>query len=383
MINEIEDRIIKHIDSQKDEIIFTAKEIWNYKELGMKEFRSSQLLMNMAKKHGFETKSNIAGLETAFKASYNKNKGRYKIAFLAEYDALPYIGHGCGHNLIAASSLGSAIGLSKTAEELDLEVYLFGTPAEESIGGKIIMHDEGCFDNIDFIMMCHPSGINAVYGNSLAISSYEVEFRGKPSHASADPFCGANALDGIISLYNNLAMLRQQLRRDARIHFIIKEGGYAVNIIPEKTVGEVALRAKDREYLKELEYKFNTLLKASANATFTQSRAKLNMPVYYEMIQNPVLAETFIKTAEDFGINKFEYRSNAGSVDIGNISHDIPALHAYLNILENPVPGHSKEFANAAISHKGLGTMLLASKIMAITSIRIISDPMLFNSLNC
>ncbi len=379
----MEDRILisDFIDSVKDEIIETAKKIWNYKELSQKEYRSSKLLQNILKKHGFEVIDGIAGLDTAFEASFNKNKGVHKIAFFGEYDALPCVGHGCGHNLIGAASLGAALGFAQIAERTGSEVYMFGTPAEETIGGKIKMLDAGCFDNLDFVLMFHPSCLNSVSGDSLAISAFDIEFRGKPAHASADPFNGKNALDGLINLYNSIAMIRQQLRSDARIHFIIRNGGQALNIIPEKATGEIALRATDRKYLELLTKKLKTLAKASASATFTKSRLKKSMPTYYEMVQDPVLAETFIQTSKEYGITDFSYRINAGSVDIGNVSHIIPSLHAYLKIADEDVPGHSREFADASKSDKAMGIMLKASKIMAVTALKVVRDKNLLEQL--
>lgn len=369
------------IDSISNELINSARKIWKFKETGLKEFKSADLLKQIISGYGFEITDKIAGLDTAFEASCNKGKGRYKIAFLAEYDALPYIGHGCGHNLIGPASLGAAAGLAQVAVDQDIEVYLFGTPAEETIGGKIIMLEAGCFDNMDMIMMFHPSTVNSVSGDSLAISSFNVEFRGKTAHASADPFNGINALDGLITLYNSLAMLRQQIRSDARIHFIIKEGGYALNIIPDKAVGEIGLRATDRKYLEYMTDKLYKMVRASASSTFTRSKIYMNMPTYFEMIQNPVLAETFTETAKEFSINDFSYRVEAGSVDIGNISHKIPSLHAYLKILDKDTPGHSREFARASVSEKAFNVMVLASKIMAITGLKVVKSKELFQKL--
>lgn len=374
-ITDIKGKITNYIESISSELKDTALEIWDLKEPSGKEYRSAELLQNLAAKYSFNIIPGAAGLDTAFEASFNKGKGIYKIAFLAEYDALPEIGHGCGHNLIGAGSLGAAAGLAQIAEDLGIEVYLFGTPAEETAGGKINMLNAGCFDNIDFMMMFHPSCLNAVNGNSLAIDSFSIEFTGNSAHAAADPFAGANALDGMITLYNNVALLRQQLRSDARIHFIIKKGGDAVNIIPDRAMGEIAIRAKDRAYLSEVTKKITQIAQASASATFTNHKMTKNMLTYFEMIQNPVLGAFFKDTAAEFGITDFIYRVNAGSVDMGNISHEIPCLHAYLNILENDnIPGHSKAFANAARKEKGLNVMVSAAKIMAVSSMKIVKD---------
>lgn len=373
--------IAEHVDSIKQELFKAARKIWQYRELSLQEHKSSKLLQSLAEKHCFTVRSGLAGMTTAFEASFNKGRGNYKIAFLAEYDALPHVGHGCGHNLIGTASLGAAVGLSKIAQKAGLEVFLFGTPAEETIGGKISMLEAGCFDEMDFIIMFHPSCLNSVSGDSLAISAFDVTFHGKPAHAAADPFNGINALDGLVSFYNSIAMLRQQLRSDARIHFIIRQGGYALNIIPEKAVGEIAIRAKDRAYLEIITEKIRKMARASASATFTKVNFRMSMPTYYEMHQHPVLADTFLKTAEELGISDFSYRINAGSVDIGNVSHRIPSLHAYLKIADEDVPGHSAEFARAAVKEESLEIMVKAAKIMAITSLKIINDPVLYAGL--
>ncbi len=220
-------------------------------ELGYQEKFASGLLCDTLEQHGFTVEREYVGISTAFCARRGNGQGP-RVAFLAEYDALPGMGHGCGHNIIATSALSAGIGLGAVIGELGGEVWVIGTPAEETDGAKVVMVQKGAFNQIDAALMIHPHAGYYYTTESLALDALEVEFFGKPSHAAAAPWEGVNALDAMLMTFNSLNALRQQIRPDARIHGIISNGGAAPNIIPDHTMARFYLRAKQRSYLNEL-----------------------------------------------------------------------------------------------------------------------------------
>ena len=369
MTLEIATAINQAIDKAADTLRQTALAVWQYKETGHNEHRSADCLCGVLETNGFAVERGLAGLPTAFEGVYNP-QGTRKVAFLAEYDALPDIGHGCGHNLIGAAALGAGIGLKAAAGRLDTAVHVFGTPAEETTGGKIDLLKAGCFNSMDYIIMFHPSMHNAVDGRSLAISAYRITYTGKPAHAAADPFNGVNALDGVVSLYQNLALWRQQLMPAFRVHCVIREGGGALNVIPARAVADVAIRASTASALQGMRDRLKAIAGAAAMATGTSFTMEPHMRTYLEMKQNPVLGRVYKDTAAAFGIQSFIYRQHTGSVDLGNVSHHIPCLHAYMAITDQPLPGHSPEFAEAARSPRALDVMVTTARIMALTAAR-------------
>ncbi|UZQ82139.1 amidohydrolase [Thermoanaerobacter sp. RKWS2] len=244
-MEELKKKVISFIDSIKGEIFEIADEIYKNPELGNQEFKASKLLKEKINGYGFLV-NEVEGLPTAFLAQKKGKKPGPKVALLAEYDALPEIGHACGHNLIAAASFGAAAALGALDEELFGEVMLVGSPAEETDGAKVILVERGIFNDVDAAMMVHPGNRTTVYTTSLAIEPLEFTYTGKAAHAAVAPHLGINALDAVILLFNGINALRQQLRPDARIHGIITEGGYTPNIIPERAVARFYVRAKEK-----------------------------------------------------------------------------------------------------------------------------------------
>ena len=235
-LNPLQNKIIAAIDAAASELVSASHQIHDKPELGYEELFASKLLEDTIESHGFHVERGLAGIPTAFRARKGNPEGP-RVAFLAEYDALPEIGHACGHNVIATSALTAAIGLGAVVEELGGEVHLIGTPAEESSGAKVDLVEKGVFDEVDAAMMIHPYKGNYTAMQSLAIDAYKVEFFGVAAHAAAAPWDGKNALDGLILLFTSLNALRQHIRPDARIHGIISHGGAAPNIVPEYTEG--------------------------------------------------------------------------------------------------------------------------------------------------
>ena len=309
------------------------------------------------------------GISTAFCARKGNGKGP-RVAFLAEYDALPELGHGCGHNIIATSALSAGIGLGALVDQTGGEVWVIGTPAEETDGAKVIMVEKGAFNQIDAALMIHPHAGYYYLTESLALDAIEVEFFGKPSHAAATPWEGVNALDAMLVTFSSVNALRQQILPDARIHGIISNGGTAPNIIPDHTMGRFYLRAKQRSYLNELNQKFLSCVKGAAIATGTRYETRMYENPFDNMLNNLVLAERM----RDYligviGVTKVDRApEHFGSIDMGNVSHIVPAVHVLVDITQGrPLSLHTPDFQAAAITPYADATILRAGKALALT----------------
>jgi len=333
--------VIKSIDSVKERLIEIAKNIHNNPELGFKEYRASALLTAELARYEFQVEKNIAGIETAFKATYQGTSAKPKIGFLAEYDALPDIGHGCGHNLICTASIGAAIGLTSVMHDLPGTIVVLGTPAEETSGTKVLMARKGIFKDIDAAMMFHPSNRNAVESTSSAIDAIEFTFKGKAAHASESPHEGINALEAVILLFNAINGLREHVKEDVRMHGIITEGGNAPNIVPEKAVARFYIRAATREYLDEVVEKVKNCAEGAALATGTKLNLRYYENSFKNLAPNHALAEVFKHNLSSLGVKKISPKlAMRGSTDMGDVSHAVPAIHPYLSIAPKSVALH-------------------------------------------
>jgi amidohydrolase len=367
-------KIFNEVEKIKDEIIILSKNIHNNPELGFKEYKTSNFIKDLLKKHNFTIEENVGGLDTAFKA---RSKGKEKgpaVAFLAEYDALPEIGHGCGHNLIAATSTAAAIALSKLMHDMPGEVILIGTPAEEGGGGKIILLEKGVFDDVDYALMAHPSTKALIGRKGLATTDIKLEFFGKAAHSSA-PEDGINALQAVIQTFNMIDSVRAQFPLKATINGIITKGGTAANIIPDYASCELCPRAKTVADLDKVIDKINTVVKAAE--TLTGATSKMSMgSIYAERYSNRVMDEIYKKYMEIQG-EKVEYPDpdmKVGSSDIGNVSLKVPTIHPYFKIADPEVKSHSKDFANAAITDRAHESAIKTAKALACTAYEILTN---------
>lgn len=258
---------IQNIVSElRDELQSLSDYIYENPEMGFEETLSSKAHVDVLKRHGFEVECPYLGIDTAFRATYRGEKEGPTVAFLSEYDALPGVGHGCGHNMLGTTDTGAGIALSKLVDEIGGTVVVLGTPAEETSGVKVNMADADTFNDIDIALCIHPSDGNYTSGTSMAMEALEFIFYGKTAHAAAAPFEGINALDAVINMFNGINSLRQQIRPEARVHGVIKEGGEAANVIPDFTRAEFYVRAMDLPYLKELKEKVIRCAEAGALA---------------------------------------------------------------------------------------------------------------------
>ncbi|WP_282141351.1 M20 family metallopeptidase [Cytobacillus oceanisediminis] len=384
-LSELKEAIKKNVEDNKELYLSASHQIHATPEIGNEEFFASGLLSGILEKEGFEVERAVAGHETAFLARKKSDKPGPSIAFLAEYDALPGLGHGCGHNIIGTTSVAAAIALSKVIDETGGEAVVFGTPAEEggpngSAKGSFVKH--GLLEGIDAALMVHPSNHTRLTSSSLAVDPLDFEFIGKPAHAAASPEEGINALDAVIQLFNGINALRQQLKDDVRIHGIITHGGDAPNIIPEYAKARFFIRATTRTSLNEVTRKVKAVAEGAALAT----GAKLNVIAFQNEVDNLLLNKTydqvFKEVIEDLGETVVEGdRDGIGSTDAGNISQVVPTIHPYIKIGADDLVAHTVPFREAAASVKGDEALITGAKGLALTAFQLVTDPELLKSI--
>ena len=377
-------RACQAIDRRAAELFETADWIHAHPEIGHQEVEASKRLSGMLEAAGIPVEMGTAGMATAFKAELDgKNGARPRVAILAEYDALPGLGHGCGHNLIGTSAIGAGLGLKDVIPDLDGSVWVLGTPAEESAapnsGGKVHMVNAGVFEDVDAAIMFHPGTETAVtLDRSLAARGFEFYFHGKAAHAAGAPEEGINALDAVVLMYNAISVLRQQVRSDVRIHGIILSGGAAANIIPDYAAIRYRTRADDSDYLTDVVERVVACAEGAARATGCRLEWKEYMPGYENTMPNKVLLELMSENLRTLGItvNNERRRTGRGSTDFGNVSRRVPGIEARIAITQVlETPGHSVEFREAAGSDLGRQAMLTAAKGLAMTAIDLLSNP--------
>lgn len=374
-IEKLKDSIKKHIDSLSTQLADLSQKIHDNPETSMKEHKASAWLTDFLKEKGFKVDKGIAGMPTAFRAVYGK--GKPVIAFLAEYDALPKIGHGCGHNLIATSSIAAGIATKLVIDEFGGSVIVFGTPAEEEDAGKAIMAKRGVFKGLDAAMIIHPGGGNRVVLNALACQTLDVEFFGKAAHAAADPELGINALEAMILSFNAIDALRQHIREKARIHGIITDGGEAPNVVPAHTAGTFLVRAQDDAYLDDLKERVINCFTGAAAATGAKLKYRWADVRYASMLNNIALGKLFRTNMQSLGhsIPLGEMEKWSGSSDVGNVSQPVPSIQPMIGIAPPDVLIHSVEFAKVAATKKALDIILDAAKAMAMTAADLLANP--------
>ncbi len=364
------------------ELCTISDDLYKHPELGDQEYESMKALVHLLASHGFTIETGIADRETAFKATFKGKQPGPVIAYLAEYDALPEVGHGCGHNLIGTMSVGAGIALSKQVEEVGGSVIVLGTPAEETNGAKVPMSEQGIFDEMDVAMMVHPSDSSYESGESLAMDAIQFTYYGKSSHAAASPEQGINALDSVIQLFNGINALRQHLPSDIRIHGIISEGGHAANVVPDKATAQFYVRAKERRMLNEVVNQVKHIANGAAmmtGATLEISNYELS---YDNMLTNQPLSKTFTNHLQEITKKPVQAaKQNYGSIDMGNVSQVVPAIHPYIGLDEPGLIAHTKEFADLTITDKGHQVIADGALALAKTGFEIITNPILLSEI--
>jgi amidohydrolase len=383
-VEQLKERVCEAVDRRAAQLIEAADWIHAHPEIGHQEVEAAKRLSGLLQSAGIPVEMGTAGMATAFKAELGgKGGARPRVAILAEYDALPGLGHGCGHNLIGTSAIGAGLALSEVMGDLAGSIWVLGTPAEESAapnsGGKVHMVNAGIFADVDAAIMFHPGTETAVtLDRSLAARGFEFYFHGRAAHAAGAPEDGINALDAVVLLYNAISVLRQQLRSDVRIHGIILSGGAAANIIPDYAAIRYRTRADDSEYLAEVVERVIACAEGAAKATGCRLEWTEYMPGYENTMPNKVLLDLMTHNMRSLGlqVTNERRRSGRGSTDFGNVSRRVPGIEARLAITDDwDVPGHSIQFREAAGSDQGRQAMLNAAKSLAMTAVDLLSEP--------
>ena len=356
--------------------IHAKPEVSNY------EFFASETLSEQLRKEGFEIELPAAHQRTGFAAYYKSVKPGPVIAFLAEYDALAGLGHGCGHNIFGATSCLAAAALKSVIDELGGEVRLYGTPGEEggeegSAKGSFVR--DGYFNDVDASLCVHPgsSPVNTLSSRNLANAPVDIEFWGKPAHAAAVPHLGRNALDAQILVYNAISVLRQQVTPDVRIHGIITDGGTAPNVIPEYTKSKYFLRAAAKSTVEDIYSKVEKIVEGAALQTGTKGSMKLYQNFVDNMVLSPKFDQVWAKNLKELGYDSEPqtWDVQPGSSDVGNVSQVVPVIQPMLSITDIEVPAHSQGMVEASCSQKGMDSIILGAKALAWTAVDLIQDP--------
>ncbi|MGZ8437207.1 MAG: M20 family metallopeptidase [Candidatus Limnocylindrales bacterium] len=366
------------VDANRAEILDLSHRIHANPEPAFEEVRAAAWIAEILARHGFAVEHPAGRLATAIRAvrANGKGGGSPRIGILAEYDALPGLGHGCGHNTMAASGVGAAIALATVSDDLPGEIVFLGTPAEERGSGKQFMIDDGLFDGIDAALLYHPCDRNHVETHPLASEDVDVVYTGLQAHASSDPWMGRNALDALISLFTSVGLWRQQLRPTARVHGIVKDGGTAANVIPDRTEAWFMIRSDDEADYGRMRDRFRQMCEAAALASGTTVEVAFSGRAS-TMRNNLVLAERFRANMAAYGIADQGDDPNAGSTDMANVSWVCPAIHPDLSIAPEGTPGHSILFRDAAAMPRADETTLLAATLVAQTAYELFADPAL------
>ncbi len=362
------------LNSQKKVLKNLALKIHEHPELDLVEVRACKWQVDLLRKWKFRVKSPYGGLKTAYRA--DRGRGGPVLSFMAEYDALPGVGHGCGHNLIAAAGVGAGYLLSRllAAHRIKGTVTVMGTPGEEGAGGKVIMIRNGALKGVDAALMCHPSDVTEPDTGNSSVERLGVTFRGKSVHA-ASPEEGLNALDAVNLLYSGISAWRQQLPESARVHGVITHGGLKANIIPESTSCEFYVRSPDDRYLKSMVRRFRDIVRGAALMTGTKPEIEsFGVPTKGRK-PSPLLSEAWMANAGLAGLKVvIPEKPVRGSSDFGNVSHAVPAIHPYFRISSKPIPSHSHLFTRAAKSKLGIENMFRMIVALALTGFRFMAD---------
>jgi amidohydrolase len=378
MAETIKQIVTQHIDSLADQLLDVSHSIHANPELAFNERHACALLCDTIQAAGLPVRRAVYGLETAFEAEFSAARAGPCVALLAEYDALPGIGHACGHNLIATAALGATLGLAAAADRLCGTVRLLGTPAEEKGGGKELMARAGAFDGVDAAMMMHPSGINLTTMPCICVAEVRVEYHGRSAHASAMPHRGINALDGLLLAYQAVSNLRQHIQATERIHGIVTDGGMAPNIVPDFAAGDFYVRAANVEALAALKPRVQACFEGAAQATGCTVDVRWAGVDYMDLNTSWPLAARFQANAESLGRRFFPIdklpAGSSGSTDMGNVSYRIPSIHPMLAAAPQNVVIHHPDFATWAGSEMGDAAALDGAKALAMTAIDYLTD---------
>ena len=377
----MKEKIAKKLLEILDEVFQISSELYKHPETAEHEFMASQLLTDYLTRKNFVVERPYLDVETGFRAEYSGEKPGLNVGLFCEYDALPDIGHGCGHNLISAASIAAALTLKPIVDEIGGTITLFGTPAEETNGVKGIYGEKGAYNHIDIGMMAHPDGVSRSSGSSLAIKAIQYEYFGKCSHAAFAPEEGINALDSVILLFNGINALRQHLKTDVRIHGIIDHGGTAANMVPEYSRARFYIRAAEKEYLEEVEEKVYKIAQGAAQMTGARLKVSYYEAAYDNMVSNQTLSAVFDQNLRELTGEHIREAALGASMDMGNVSHLIPAIHPMVGVGNPALTVHTREFADCTVTQAGKSFIYKAALALACTAWDVMTDQALYRKI--
>ncbi|XP_063299638.1 xaa-Arg dipeptidase [Pelobates fuscus] len=388
-LEQCRQRAADTIQLEAEQLSALSRDIWSQPELAYKEHRAHERLAGFfSSREGWRVERRYK-LDTAFRAEWGAAAPAVHVGFLCEYDALPGLGHACGHNLIAEVGAAAALGVKGALEDLQppvgVKITVLGTPAEEEGGGKIDLIQAGAFDGMHVVFMAHPGQEDAAYLPDVAVHDMLVKYQGKSSHAAAYPWEGVNALDAAVLAYNNVSALRQQMKPTWRVHGVITNGGVKPNIIPSYSELEFSVRASTRRDLVILQDKINACFKAAADATGCRMELSPISHTYYNVLPNKTLAKTFLDNGKKLGMqfttNELVLNNVSGSTDFGNVSFVVPGIHPYFYIGSEAL-NHTEAYTEAAGSKEAQFYALRTAKALAMTALDVIFKPDLLQIIN-
>lgn len=375
VLDSLRESIIAEIEKTGPRAREMTDYIFDNPELGKMEFKAQKYLTDELRSNGFSVVTGVGSIDTAFRAEFDLQKPGPVVAFIAEYDALPQMGHACHHHIIASSSVNTAIALSRLKENLCGKIVVMGTPAEEGMGAKGAMSRNGAFKGLDVGLMFHGGSKNSTSLIVLAMDGFEFTYKGKAAHAAAAPHEGVNALDAVILLFTSINALRQQLKQDVRIHGIINKGGDAVNIIPETAAAQFYIRARKRKYLNVVIEK----VKNCARGAALQTGAELEITVFddpcNDLLKNNILIAEYERNFISLGGEIDGEPFLLGSSDIGSLSYEMPVIHPMVKTAGDGLALHTEEFLKYGKTDIAYEGMMLGMKSMALTGARILLEP--------
>jgi amidohydrolase len=374
---ELKGRMNERIDALAEVLVEVSHDLHAHPELGYEERHAHDLLTSILEREGVEVTRRAHGLDTAFDARAGGEGPT--VALCCEYDALPGVGHACGHNVIAAAGLGAGLAAAAVAGEAGGRVRVLGTPAEEGGGGKVVLADAGAFEGVDAAMMIHPADADLLWMDVIATTQLEAEYRGRAAHAAAFPERGRNALDAAVLGYVNVAALRQHLAPGERVHGVFTHGGDKANVVPDHTAMHWMVRSPTSASLGPLRERVVVCLEAGAAAAGCRVEHRAVAHDYADMLDNPVLLRLFAANAAAVGRSLADPRTGGarvvGSTDMGNVSHLVPSIHPMLQVAPASVSIHSREFADHARSESGDRAVLDGARSLAMTVADLWAEP--------
>jgi amidohydrolase len=375
-LDAVKQRVVDEVDRRADVLVEASHQIHDRPELNFEEHFAHDLLTSIIDGEGIEVERGAYGLDTAFVARAGSEGPT--IAVCCEYDALPGIGHACGHNIIGTAGLGAGLVAAALADELGGRIVVLGTPAEEGGGGKVLMADRGALEGVDAAIMVHPAGADLLAMTAIAIQQVWVEYEGEAAHAAAFPYKGRNALDAAVLGYMNVAALRQHIRSDERIHGIFTDAGDKPNIVPAHAAAQWYVRARNLRRLEALKERVFACLQAGADAAGCRMHHHWKDPAYADMVDNRAIVELYAANSARLGRTLLDPADGplvVGSTDMGNLSHLVPSIHPMIKVSPPNISIHTPEFARYAASAEGDLAVVDGAKALAMTVVDLWTRP--------